>query len=260
MRDDVRSLAVSTLRDARRLARAIAPFSDAGVPLSIDDAYSVQQALVDAELTGGEKLAGYKMGLTSAAKQQAVGVLEPIYGRLFRSMVRPAETPLDVGGLIHPRIEPELAVVLERPLSGSDVAEAEVLQSIRWVLPALEVIDSRYQDFRFTLPDVIADNASAAAVLLGSVLWRPGDVDWTTMGVVLYKNAEVVQGGATAAVLGNPIRAVARLARMLAAQGRGLPAGLLILTGAITDAVPIAAGDVILARWQDRGLMHVRCV
>ena len=260
MTDAVRSAWTHALGEARRCGRAIAPLREAELTLSIDEAYCVQQQLVDEEVARGEVVAGYKMGLTSAAKQQAMGVSEPIYGQLYRSMMRSPEASLDLGAFIHPRIEPEVAVVLDQALRGPDLTEADVIQAVRVVVPVLEVIDSRYQDFRFTLPDVIADNASAAAVIIGSTMVPPEEVDWVAAGVRLHKNGELVQGAATAAVLGHPARAVMRLAALLAARDREIPAGSLILTGAITDAVAMGAGDVFLAKWQGIGTMQVRCV
>jgi 2-oxo-3-hexenedioate decarboxylase len=197
------------------------------------------------------------MGLTSRAKMKQMGVDVPIRGFLTRAMAVGDGCEIDTSQLIHPKVEAELAFMLHRELSGPGVDAADVLSATDFVLPALEIIDSRYENFRFDLKSVIADNTSASHYVTGATSLSPHAVDLKTLGVVMYKNGEVVQTGAGAAVLGDPVMSVATLANMLGARGEVIPANTLVLTGGITAAVRVDAGDHIVTRFQHLGELSV---
>jgi 2-oxo-3-hexenedioate decarboxylase len=234
---DVAALA-ERLDEAARSVTAIAPLA-AG--LDQDAAYAVQAALVERRLARGERLVGLKMGLTSRAKMAQMGVDEVIWGRLTDAMRVADGGTVATSRLIHPRVEPEVAFLLDRaPEPGDDFATV-----VRAVAPAIEVIDSRYVDFSFTLPDVIADNTSAAAFVLGP--WRPVPVGLDNLGVLLEVDGRVAQVGSTAAILGDPRRAFDEAVRLAARHGVRMQAGWVLLAGAATAAVPLAPGAYVRA-------------
>lgn len=222
------------------------------------DAYDVQWALRARLLAAGRKLTGLKMGLTSLAKMRQMGVATPIYGFLLDEYCVPADSTLSAAALIHPRIEPEIGLVTRSALQGPGCTIANALAAIELVVPALEVIDSRYQDFKFDLPSVVADNASSARYVVGGSARDVRDLDLRTMGVVMEKNGEAVAFGAGAAVLGHPAHSLAMLANLLAAREQDIPAGTFLMTGGLTEAVGAVAGDHFAARFQHLGTVSVR--
>jgi len=240
--------------DERREVRAITKQID---ELPIDDAYAIQAALLELQMGRGDSLAGAKLGLTSAAKQEQMGVSEPVYGWVPASTVLP-EGALGVHAvaldeLIHPRCEPEIVFVLRENLSGPGVAAGDVLDATERVVGGIEVIDSRYEAFSFTLADVIADNTSAARVAIGTDGIGPREADLTTLGCVFEVDG-VITGTATgAALLGDPAECVAMLANHLGKHGQKLEAGWIVMAGAATDARPLADGDVATARYSHLG-------
>lgn len=212
-----------------------------GSDLSPEEAYIVQD-LVIAGL-GGEVEAA-KLGLTSKAKQQQMNVDEPSYGWLLvGSKIDPAR-PLVAAALIQPRAEPEIAFMIGRDLEGPTVTAAEVLAATETVMPAIDILDSRYAGYSFTLPDVIADNASAARYAIGDPVDAAG-INLRTVGCVFSKNGQLVATAAGAAVLDDPAAAVAWFVGKLYERGRHLKSGTLVLSGAMTAATPVAAGDVL---------------
>lgn len=226
----------------RRMATPLPRITDQVPELTMADGYCIQKRLLARHFAAGERHVGWKMGLTSVAKQRSVGVTQPIYGGLTSGMML-LDPHTSLRPFIHPRVEPELAVILNRPLKGPEVTMPDVMRAIDFIIPALEVIDSRYQDFSFTAMDVVADNASAAAFYLGAQAYTPYNREWDMVGVTVYKNGAVQQTATAAAVLGHPLRAVQLLVRMLWAQDAPLEAGTIILTGGITAAVPMGRGD-----------------
>ncbi|MEV7278666.1 fumarylacetoacetate hydrolase family protein [Streptomyces sp. NPDC093111] len=217
-------------RDGRPLAGGGSGLTDTA------EAYAVQGALVARRLARGERLTGFKLGFTSVAKMRQMGVSDLIHGRLTDRMEVPDGGRLDVSGLIHPRVEPEVAFLLgDRLVPGGDPMAA-----VAAVAPALEVIDSRYDGFRFSLPEVIADNTSAAHYAVGA--WRaPRELGG--LGVLLELDGRTVETGSTAAILGHPLRALAAAARL----GGPLEPGTVILAGAATAAVPLPPGTYVRA-------------
>lgn len=213
--------------------------------LTIKEAYDIQEALIEKRLDRGEAIIGPKMGLTSQAKLQQMAVSDPIYGYVFDSMLIEDGGTIEIKKYIHPKVEPELGFVLKKELRGPGITKEEVLAATDFIFPAIEIIDSRYRKFQFTLPDVIADNASAAGAVFGTTIQELGTIDLETIGVVLEINGKVKEVGAGAAVLDHPAEAVARLANILAEQGKAVKSGQPILTGAMTAAVAIEAGDYV---------------
>ncbi len=216
--------------------------------LSIDDAYAVQAALLELQLGRGDTLAGAKLGLTSAAKQEQMGVAEPVYGWVLQSSVI-VDGEVAVGELIHPRAEPEVVFRLAQDLAGPGIGREDALDAVEVVLGGIEVIDSRYEAFSFTLPDVIADNTSAARVAIGAQGAPPRSLDLSTLGCVFDVDGEVVGTATGAALLGDPAECLAMLANHLGKHGQKLEAGWIVMAGAPTDAKPLGIGTVVKARY-----------
>ncbi|MER5458821.1 4-oxalocrotonate decarboxylase [Micromonospora sp. NPDC002389] len=223
--------------------------------LDVDAAYAVQAALVQHRLDRGERLVGLKMGLTSKAKMAQVGVDEVIWGRLTDAMRVPDGGTVDVTGFIHPRVEPEVAFLLDRlPEPGEPVGD--FTDAVRAVAPAIELIDSRYANFTFSLPDVIADNTSAGAFVIGP--WSPVPDGLENLGVLLEIDGRVAQVGSTAAILGDPRRALDEGIRLAGRHGVRLREGWVFLAGAATAAVPLRAGVRVRAVVEKLGGASVR--
>ncbi|QFG26412.1 2-keto-4-pentenoate hydratase [Actinomadura sp. WMMB 499] len=231
MSADVQKLA-TTLEEAVRDRRAIPKLTD-GADLDVRAAYAVQREVIERCTRRGERLAGVKMGFTSRAKMIQMGVDDVIWGLLTDAML--AESSVDVGGLIHPRIEPEIAYLIGREVRS--VAEVETC--VAGVAVGYEVLDSRYADFKFTLPDVIADNASAARFGVGA--WHPPR-DLSNAGLLMEIDGRPVQSGSSAAILGDPARSLRAAARLALGAGMRLEPGWIVLAGAATAAVPLPAG------------------
>ncbi|MCD9030664.1 2-oxo-3-hexenedioate decarboxylase [Luteimonas sp. Y-2-2-4F] len=248
------------LHAAERERREVVRITDALPDLGVEDAYRVQDALRALKTARGVRVTGMKMGLTSFAKMRQMGVETPIYGFLGSDNAVDDGGAVEAGALIHPKVEAEIAFVLGDGLDGPDCTPAQALAATRYLLPAIEVIDSRYENFRFDLPSVIADNTSAARYVLGSRPLPPDGLDLATTGVVLERNGQVVEVGAGAAVLGDPALAVAMLANMLHARGQRLPAGSVVLSGAATAAVAVSAGDHVSVRIDGLGTTGLRFV
>lgn len=238
-------------------ARDTTKITDDYPDMSWDDAYAVQNEIRRRKLARGQRVVGLKAGLTSHAKMQQMGVDSPVFGFLADYQALPDAGRCAVGELIHPKVEPEIAFVTRRALSGPGCHIGAVLAATDFVMPGIEVIDSRYRDFKFDLKSVIADNTSASRFVVGGRAARAADLDLRTLGVVLEKNGVPVGLGAGAAVLGHPAAAVAMLANHLGRYGESIPAGTLILSGGVTEAVPVAAGDHIALRVQHLGSVSI---
>jgi 2-oxo-3-hexenedioate decarboxylase len=228
--------------------------------LTLTDAYDVQWALRQLRIRAGARLSGLKMGLTSRAKMKQMGVDSPIYGFLLDEYAAAADGEVAISTLIHPRVEPEIAVVTAKDLRGPGCTIAHALAAIDFAVPAMEIIDSRYQDFNFDLPSVVADNGSAARYVVGTSARRVQDLDLRTLGVVVEKNGEGVAFGAGAAVLGHPVLSLTMLANLLAEREQFIPAGTYVMTGGITEAVKAQSRDRFVTRFQGLGSVSVRFV
>ncbi len=246
------------LEQAELEAHAVAQISNAHPGITEADGYAIQHEIRRRKQARGTKIVGVKAGLTSRAKMKQVGVDQPSYGFLADYFAVNDGDQIAIGELIHPRVEPEIAFMLKKPLEGPGCHIGAVLAATDFVMPALEVIDSRYENFKFDLPSVVADNSSSARFALGGRCRPLEDLDLRTIGLVLEKNGAPVAFGAGAAVLGHPAAAVAMVVNLLARRGEGLPAGALILTGGATEATPVVAGDHVQLRTQSLGSVAVR--
>jgi 2-oxo-3-hexenedioate decarboxylase len=251
--------ALEELLGASRDRREIEQLSTTWPELDEATAYAIQERLV-AQLIAdeGSHPGGLKLGLTSAAKQKQMNVDEPIYGVLVASRLVAEGEGLPVASLIHPKAEPEIALVLGSELRGPGVTVDQARAAIASACVAIEIIDSRFKDFRFALADVIADNTSAARHAISTFRVPASGLDLRTLGVVFEKNGEVVGTGAGAAILGDPAIGLAWLANKLAGRGNSIPAGTVVMTGGITDAVALTAGDVVRVTVAQLGSLTLR--
>ncbi len=241
-------------------ARDTTKITDDHPGMDWDDAYAIQDEILRRKLARGARVVGLKAGLTSHAKMKQMGVDTPVFGFLVDSFSVPEGAEVKIKELIHPKVEPEIAFVLKRALRGPGCHIGTVLAATDFVLPGIEVIDSRYRDFKFDLKSVVADNTSAARFVVGGRAMRPDQVDMRTLGVVMEKDGEVVSIGAGAAVLGHPAAAVAALANHLGQRGQEIPAGSVILSGGVTEAVSVLPGDHVCLRIQHLGSVSLRFV
>ncbi|MBI1351499.1 MAG: 2-keto-4-pentenoate hydratase [Actinomycetales bacterium] len=248
----------AALYEARRSRAPIAPFTDALPDLGMPDGYAIQQHLVQHLLDDGESIIGYKLGLTSTPMQRLLGVDSPDFGPVFASTVYRDGAELPVDRFIAPRMEGEIGVILGKDLSGPDCTPAQALDATAGLVAALEIVDSRIADWRIKLADTVADLASNGAIALSSLVVPVDGFDPRLLGMVFTKNGEVVATGAGAAALGDPIAAVAWLANTLAPMGVTLPAGSVIMTGALHAMVPVAPGDVFRAEFDRLGPITIR--
>lgn len=221
--------------------------------LSLGDAYAIQDVLLAEKMFRGDSLGGAKLGLTSKAKQQQMGVDEPAYGWVPASSMLGARADVPIGELIHPRAEPEFVFVMGADLHDPDCTPDQVLDATERVVGGIEIIDSRYEAFKFTLPDVIADNTSAARALIGDAGVAPRDVDLAAVECTFTVDGEVKGTATGAALLGDPAECVAMLVRHLAKSDRGLRAGWIVLAGAPLGAEPIGIGTTVVASYSHFG-------
>ncbi len=256
---DVRKLFESPTVDINHVARIVdeaaakaeaIPQLSLEHPLNVEEAYAVQAASIQRRLDRGESRTGVKMGFTSKAKMIQMGVDDLIWGRLTDQMVIDDGGEVDYGSLIHPRVEPEIAFLLNQDLPCR-VTMAESIQAVEAVAVAMEVIDSRYEDFKFSLPDVVADNTSASRYVLGG--WQSVDIDFSNLGMILEINGIPLQVGSSAAILGHPVRALVAAARLSAEAGEPLKAGWIVLAGGATAAEALGPGDYIRTVAQSLG-------
>lgn len=237
--------------------KPIAPLSEGRPTLTVADAYAIQAINVESRKATGAEIVGHKIGLTSKPMQEMLGVDEPDYGHIYSDRTHRSGHEIETAALIAPRIEPELAFVLREDLGGNDVTADDVLAATDYVLPSMEVIDSRIADWKIGLIDTIADNASCAGVVLGETRIDPAELDLTSISVDLLVGEEIVQTGTGDAVLGHPAAAVAWLANALGAFGVTLEAGEVVMSGSITAAVPLEAGARVHADFGEAGDVEV---
>lgn len=242
------------LYDARQARVPIAPLTETHPELGPDDAYSVQRAFVDLLLAGGGHVVGYKLGLTSKPMQDLLGVTQPDFGPVLSSMVFDDGVTVDLDHYIQPKVEAEIALVLDGPLAGPDVTNADAGAAVGGVFGAIEMVDSRIRDWKIRFIDTVADLASSAATVKGPRV-VPMDFDPRLCGMVITKNGETVATGAGAAALGNPVYAVAWLANTLAPYGVTLEPGQFVMTGSLHAAFDVAPGDHVVAEFDRLGLV-----
>ena len=210
--------------------------------LTIDQAYEIQTKSVARRYARGERRIGVKMGFTSRAKMAQMGVHDMIWGRLTDAMLIEPGNAVCNGRFVHPRVEPEVAFLLKSPLSGR-IDSMTALAAVAAVAPALEIIDSRYENFKFSLTDVIADNSSSSALVIGP--WADASIDFSNLGMLLEIDGSAQQIGSTAAILGNPIFSLVAAARLVAERGERLEAGDLVMAGGATAAEALTPGQFV---------------
>ncbi len=249
--------AAQLLYDAQSSSIPIQPLTQTYPNLDVPQAYSVQRLNLARHIEKGGALCGHKIGLTSAPMQELLGVSEPDFGYILDSMMLPNGAEVPVTAFCAPRVEPEVAFLLRTPLRGPGVTVDDVLAATAAVAPALEIVDSRIADWRITLADTIADNASSAAVVLGE--WVPisdlPPLPETTATLVV--NDTVVDTGEGTAVMGDPTAAVAWLANALARYDTAIEAGQFVMSGSYTTASFVAAGDHASAVISGLGAVNV---
>ena len=240
---DVRREVAAALEAAERDQRPIPPLRETWPGLDVVDAYEIQLLNIRRRLAHGAKVRGHKVGLSSRAMQEMMGVDEPDYGHLLSDMALSEDRPVSAGHYCYPRVEVEVGFVLGATLPGEGCTEEDVLAATEAVAPAIELIDSRIRDWDIRIGDTIADNASSAGYVLGPERVKPADLDLRGIEATLTRNGEQVAAGRSDAVLGNPVTAVAWLARKVAAYGVTLEAGHVILPGSVHRAIDVRPGD-----------------
>jgi 2-keto-4-pentenoate hydratase len=260
--DDVRRMVADALRDAETSRQPIAPLRETWPEIDVVDAYEIQLLNIRRRLDAGATVRGHKVGLSSQAMQDMMDVDEPDYGHLLSDMELPSNErsegePVSAGRYCHPRVEVEVAFILGETLPGEGCTEEDVLRATEFVAPSIELIDSRIADWDIKIADTIADNASSAGFVLGAERVRPGDVDLKAINAVLTRSGEKVAEGRSDAVLGNPVTAVAWLARKVAGFGVTLEAGHVILPGSVHRAVDVRPGDEFVADFEGFGSVHL---
>jgi 2-keto-4-pentenoate hydratase len=253
-----RTTAAELLWAAERDLAPVDPLTETFPGIDVVDAYEIQLINIRRKIAAGARVRGHKVGLSSPVMQQMMGVDEPDYGHLLDSMVLTEDAPIPAAGYCYPRIEVEIGYVLGSALPGADCTEADVLAATEYIVPSLELIDSRIRDWRIKLADTIADNASSAGVILGEARRTPAElaargIDLANIEAVLYSGDEEIARGNTSAVLGNPTSCVAWLARKVADFGVKLEAGHLILPGSCTRAIDARPGSAFRAEFAGLG-------
>jgi len=237
------------LDNAATQATEVAQFDTEG-RLSLADAYEIQSRSIQLRIGRGEDRVGVKMGFTSRAKMIQMGLSDVIWGRLTSNMQIEDGGAVDFSRFVHPRVEPEIAFILKRPLEGN-VTGPQALAAVEAIAPALEIIDSRYENFKFTLPEVIADNASSSGFVVGP--WHSPSTDFSNLGLTLNLDGRVVQVGSTAALLGHPLRSLVAAARLSALAGEPLQAGWIVMAGGATPAEWIKPGQYVSVEMERLG-------
>ena len=235
----------------------IGPLTAAHPEIDVVDAYEIQLINIRRRVAGGARIVGHKVGLSSEAMQQMMGVDEPDYGHLLAEMEVFSDRPVPAGRYLYPRVEVEVGFILADDLPGEGCTEDDVLAATAAYAPAIELIDTRITEWKIGLCDTIADNASSAGFVLGPERVSPKDVDICGIDAVLTRNGEVVAQGRSDAVLGNPVTAVAWLARKVDSFGVRLKAGDIVLPGSCTRAIDVRAGDDFVAEFAGLGSVRL---
>ncbi|MCI5040856.1 MAG: fumarylacetoacetate hydrolase family protein [Donghicola eburneus] len=258
MSNDIQQIAEALLASGRDGA-PIAPIArDLGAGAGLDAAYAVQDRVTEAGLAAGRRLVGRKIGLTSAAVQAQMGVNQPDYGVLFADMEYGDGEEIPFSRLIQPKVEAEIALVLERDLPGVDTTPSELLRAVAYALPAIEIVDSRIRDWKIGILDTVADNASSGLYVLGARPVKLADFDMRLCGMVMERAGQPVSFGAGAACMGHPLTAALWLVRKMAEVGRPMVAGDVILSGALGPMVAAAPGDDFSVRIEGLGSITTR--
>jgi 2-keto-4-pentenoate hydratase len=240
-------LAATRLRDAYAQG-PIAPLRETMEPTDIDSAYAVQSINTQFWRQAGRRVVGQKIGLTSSAVQRQLGVSQPDFGVLFDDRLIADGGILNVADVLQPKAEGEVAFVMARDFDNPRATVVDLMSAIAYALPAIEIVDSRFMDWKITIADTVADNASAAFFVLGSQPQSLAGLDLLTCGMMLTIDGSVASVGAGAACMGHPLNAAAWLATTLSSRGEPLKAGDIIMSGALGPMVPIAPGNQVRVR------------
>jgi len=257
LRVAIRDELAADLAQAERSREPIAPLTEAYPGIDVVDAYEIQLINIRQRVAEGARVLGHKVGLSSLAMQQMMGVDEPDYGHLLDEMQVFENIPVKAGRYLYPRVEVEVGFILSADLPGAGCTEDDVLAATEALVPSIELIDTRITDWRIALCDTIADNASSAGFVLGAARVSPRDVDVKTIDAVLTRNGEVIAEGRSDAVLGNPVTAVAWLARKVESFGVRLRKGDVVLPGSCTRAIDAHAGDEFVADFSGLGSVRL---
>ena len=257
--EQVKELADSLWR-AEETHNFIPPLTDSYPELSPDDAYRVQEQVLQYRLSSGRKVVGKKVGLTSVAMQKMLGIDTPDYGMIFENMVLNDGAEVAFDSLQQPRVEPEITFFLKKTLKGPDVTVEDVIEATDYVVASLEVVGSRVADWKIKLADTIADNASHMAAVIGSLKVDASEIDLVNEGLIFEKNGEEISRGTGAAVLDNPAKAVALCANKLGEYGVPLNAGEFVMPGALVGMTPVSRGDVVVAKFDNLGSVSIKFV
>jgi 2-keto-4-pentenoate hydratase len=253
----IRAELAAGLADAERTRVPITPLTAAHSDIDVVDAYEIQLINIRARLDDGARVIGHKVGLSSEAMQKMMGVDEPDYGHLLADMEVFEDVPVNTAKYLFPRVEVEVGFILAEDLPGAGCTEDDVLAATAAFAPSIELIDTRIRDWKIALCDTIADNASSAGWVLGPQRVSPKDIDITGIDAVLTRNGEVVAEGRSDAVLGNPVTAVAWLARKVDSFGVRLKAGDIVLPGSCTRAIDARPGDEFVADFAGLGSVRL---
>ena len=249
-----------TLYEALVARQPIAPLTASHPDMSIEDAYHVQQRMIARRLENGERVVGKKIGVTSKAVMNMLGVHQPDFGYLLDGMVYNEGESIEMDDLIQPKAEGEIAFLLKKDLQGPGVTAADVIAATEGVMACFEIVDSRIQDWKIKIQDTVSDNASCGVFVLGDQLVDIANLDLAVCGMVMEKNGEIVVTGAGAATMGHPVNAIVWLANMLGSLGITLKAGDIVLAGAMGAMVPVVKGDNLRININGIGGCSVRFV
>jgi 2-keto-4-pentenoate hydratase len=258
--DAQRAEAAAALREAESSTRPIPPLIQTYPEIDVVDAYEIQLRNIRRRVAAGARIVGHKVGLSSLAMQQMMGVDESDYGHLLDDMVLSEAMPVDASRYLIPRVEVEVGFILGDDLPGEGCTVDDVIRATEYVVPAIELIDSRIADWKIGIYDTIADNASSAGLVLGRERRKPDELDLTAIDATLTRNGEQVATGRSDAVLGNPALAVAWLAEKVASFGVRLEAGHVVLPGSCTRAYDVKGGDSVVATFEGLGTVSVSFV
>jgi 2-keto-4-pentenoate hydratase len=252
-----RDVLAADLAQAERSRQPIPPLTATHPEIDVVDAYEIQLINIRQRVAEGARVVGHKVGLSSLTMQQMMGVDEPDYGHLLDEMQVFEETPVKAGKYLYPRVEVEVCFLLAHDLPGAACTEDDVLAATAALVPSIELIDTRITDWKIALCDTIADNASSAGFVLGAARMPPTGIDIKQIEAVLSCNGEVVAKGRSDAVLGNPVTAVAWLARKVEGFGVRLRAGDIVLPGSCTRAIDARPGDSFVADFAGLGSVRL---
>jgi len=251
-------LAGKQLLEAERSKQPIAPFTSTMENISVADAYGIQLYQIRKKVEAGETVKGLKIGLTSKAMQEMLKVYTPDYGFILDTMVYKEQQGVSAELFIQPKVEFEIAFVFDKPLKGPNVTVQDVIDATAYVVPAVEIIDSRIENWKIKFEDTVADNGSSAGAILGEKRTQLSEIeDITNVEMTVYKNAELLDRATSAAVLGNPLNAVVWLVNEVCNYGVSIESGMFVLSGALSQAVEFEAGDAFEADFGVLGKVSV---